>query len=236
MVEEPGPGAIDGHVVEADDGTPIANALVGVQGGQSVLTNRNGSFLIRNVPSGAHPLRVTGLGWRQKSADFVTVSSAETTLVTIHLQRAAIPLPEILIEPGRFGFLEKAPTGTARIRTRKEVQTLPQLGEDAFRAMKDLPGVASGDISTRLHIRGGEDREILVRLDGMELYEPYHVMDWEGALGIVDINVLEGMELMSGGSGVQYGGTLTGVLDMNTRQPSGEAKTTLGVSISWSPG
>ena len=227
-----GAGALAGRVVDAVGGSPIANALVQLPDGSSVLTSQNGSFFIRELEPGPHSLRVTALGWRQESGDEATVALGDTTLVSIVLARQVIPLPALFIQPGTFGLLEDVTPGTARTLTREEIQTLPQLGEDVFRAMKQLPGVASGDISTRLSLRGGADREILVRLDGLELYDPYHVKDWDGALGIVDINLLGGVELRSGGFGVQDGDRMTGVLDMTSRRPEGDAKTTLGLSIS----
>ncbi|MGW8266086.1 MAG: TonB-dependent receptor, partial [Longimicrobiales bacterium] len=200
--------------------------------GRSVLTGQNGSFFFREVEPGTQPLRVTALGWRQEPGDEATVAEGDTTRVSVALFRDVIPLPALLIQPGAFGLLEDVSPGTARTLTREEIQTLPQLGEDVFRAMKPLPGVASGDISTRLNLRGGPDREILVRLDGLELYEPYHVKDWGGALGIVDINLLGGVEIQSGGFGVQHGDRMTGVLDMTSRRPEGDLKTTLGLSVS----
>jgi hypothetical protein len=225
-------GIIVGHVSGGVEGTPIVNALVQSGEGRRVLTRQNGTFFISDVPPGSHTVRVTALGWRQELPDQVTVRAADTTRVRILLARDVIPLPEIRIEPGTFGILENVLPGTARTLTRQEIQTLPQLGEDVFRAMKRLPGVTSGDISAQLHVRGGTDQETLVRLDGLELYEPYHLMDWEGALGIVDINVLGGVELLTGGFGAQYGDKMAGVFDMKSRRPEGDAKTTLGLSIS----
>jgi hypothetical protein len=106
------------------------------------------------------------------------------------------------------------------------------VGEDIFRAVKRLPGVSSDDISTKLHIRGGHDREVMVRLDGLELYEPYHLQDWNGALGIIDLNAVGGVRLAAGGFGVEHGDKQVGVLDMTSRSETGPAKTTLGFSVS----
>lgn len=226
------PGIVVGQVLDAEDGTPIVNAFVQWRDGQGSLSRRNGAFLIRGVPAGSYRLRVTALGWRQESRNLAVVPPGDTARVSIRLEKDVIPLPEIRIEPGTFGLLEDVSPGTARTLTRQEIQTMPQLGEDVFRAMKRLPGVASGDISAQLHVRGGTHRETLVRLDGMELYEPYHLRDWEGALGIVDINVLGGVELLSGGFGVQHGDKTAAVFDMTSRRPEGKATTTLGLSIS----
>ena len=67
--------------------------------------------------------------------------------------------------------------------------------------MTRLPGVSSSDFSSRFTVRGGEDDEILITLDGMPLYEPFHQRDYSGGLfSIVDIETLQGIELNTGGS------------------------------------
>lgn len=225
-------GAVLGRVVAAEDGSPIVNALVQLEGGPGTFSGQNGSFFFPEVSAGVHALRVTALGWREKLDTPVIVTAEDTTRMTIALTLDVIPLPAMIIQPGTFGLMENVTPGTARTLTREEIRRLPQLGEDVFRSVKQLPGVASGDISTRLTARGSSDREILVRLDGLELYEPYHVKDWAGALGIVDTNILGGVELQTGGFGPQFGDRMSGVFEMTSRRPEGAAKTTAGLSIS----
>jgi hypothetical protein len=229
---DPGPpGVLQGRVEDLSSGAPVVNAMIRLDNGQGVLSNGAGHFMVRNVPPGRYRVEVTSIGW-QPGVDSVQVMPGDTTRIVLRIGRKAVALPEILVAPGTFSLLEDVSPGTVRALTREEIQMMPQVGEDIFRAVKRLPGVSSDDISTKLHIRGGHDREVMVRLDGLELYEPYHLQDWNGALGIIDLNAVGGVQLAAGGFGVEHGDKQVGVLDMTSRSETGPAKTTLGFSVS----
>jgi len=226
----PQAGCILGRVLD-EGGSPVVNAMIQLDDGRGVLSDGAGRFVLSDVPAGLRRLRVTSVGWAAALIDEVRVEAADTARVTVRLAREPIPLPEILVAPGTFSILEDIPPGAVQALSREEIQTMPQVGEDVFRSMKRLPGVASHDISTRLNIRGGRDGEVAVRLDGLELYEPYHMKDWDGALGIVDLNALGGVELTVGGFGVEHGEKMTGIFDMKSRTEVGDTRTTLGLSV-----
>lgn len=224
-------GGIAGQILAADTRQPVGNAMVQLDGGRAVVSGAAGSFLLREVAPGTHRLRVTSIGWAEKTVEYIAITGGDTTRVMILLERTTIPLPAIVVAPGTFSLLEDVSPGARQSLTREEIQAMPQVGEDIFRAMKRLPGVASSDISTKLSVRGGADSEVLVRLDGLELYEPYHMKDWDGAVGIIDLNALGGVELAAGGFGVEHGDRMAGVFDMHSRTSVGDARTTLGLSI-----
>lgn len=224
-------GVIAGIVTGRENGGPIVNAMIQLENGQGVISDETGSFILGKVRPGTYRVAVTSIGWASRVFEGVTVAAGDTLRLRLVLDPRVIPLPQILVMPGTFSILEDVAPGPVRALTREEIQSMPQVGEDVFRSMKRLPGVAAHDISTKLYIRGGADDEVLVRLDGIELYEPYHMKDWDGALGIVDLNALGGVELTVGGFGAEHGDKLTGVFDMKSRTAVGDAKTTLGMSI-----
>jgi hypothetical protein len=224
-------GVVEGLVLDAQTGLPIVNAMVRVVNGGGTLSSANGAFVLEGLPPGTHHLEVTSIGWRSSAVE-VRLEAGDTASVTIRLERHIIPLPAMVVTPGAFGLLEDVSPGTVTTLSREEMATMPQLGEDVLRAVKRIPGVASDDISTRLNVRGGYDRDLLIRLDGLELYEPYHLKDWNGVFGIVDVHALGGVQLSSGGFGAEYGDKTAGVLDMSSRGSVEDTKTTLGLSIS----
>ncbi|NNM33888.1 MAG: hypothetical protein HKO53_12515, partial [Gemmatimonadetes bacterium] len=74
--------------------------------------------------------------------------------------------------------------------------------------------------------------ETLIRIDGLEIYEPYHLKDFnDGAISIIDSEMIEGVELMTGGFPAQYGNYTSGVFNIATRDPT-EAKTRYGFGLS----
>jgi hypothetical protein len=117
--------------------------------------------------------------------------------------------------------------------TRDDIEATPQIGDDVFRTLARLPGVATDDVSTQLHVRGGTGRDMLVRLDGLELYEPYHLRDLDGVFGIVDVQSLGSIDLITGGFPANFGDKWGGVFEMRARNPPPTGtRTTVGMSLS----
>ena len=140
-----------------------------------------------------------------------------------------IALGEIVVT-STFSILKDEPiSGTAL--SREEIMDLPHFADDLFRAVTVLPGTAAGDISGRFAVRGGYYPEILVQLDGQELFEPFHLKDFQGVFSILDPEVIGGVDLIPSGYPAQFGDRMTSVLDMTSGTP-GQRRTNLGISFS----
>ena len=85
------------------------------------------------------------------------------------------------------------------------------------RAVSRLPGISASDYTSKFAIRGGEADEVLISVDGMELYEPFHQRDYSGGLfNIVDIETIGGSIWWRGFS-AEYGNRLSGAFNMRTK-------------------
>jgi hypothetical protein len=149
----------------------------------------------------------------------------------LNIDTPPIPIAEVVVTPGHFGIAYESGTAPQAL-SREQIETLPQFAEDIYRTVNRLPGMASNEMSAKFNIRGGDDQSVLVRLDGLELYEPYHLKDFDGALSIIDVAAIGGVDIITGGYGAQFGNRLTGVFDMRTTTALSQPHTAIGLSIS----
>lgn len=140
-----------------------------------------------------------------------------------------VKLSEFVVTPSRFGVADVAAPAAASL-TAAEIEVLPQLGDDLFRSIARLPGLAADDISAQFWVRGAPHGQLLARLDGVDLIEPFHLKDVEGALSIVDPAMIQRLDLSTGGFTVEYGDRLAGVLTMDTKSSS-QPLASLGLSL-----
>ena len=173
-------------------------------------------------------LQVRKLGYR---ASDVTIGRAGDSAV-VHLSRAVLPLSLVVVTPGVYGVMEQR-VGVAQTLTREQIRAMPQVGEDLFRSMTRLPGVTASDFSAAFRVRGGANRELYTTLDGLELVEPFHLKDFDGAISIIDVGAIAGLDLTTGGFGASFGNRLTGVLALRTvdPQPASRTRTELALTL-----
>jgi len=141
-----------------------------------------------------------------------------------------LELERFVVTPSHFDFSARGVGGATL--TQRDLETLPQVGEDLFRSIARLPGVAADDFTAKFWVRGAPNRQLLVRVDGADLLEPFHLKDVDGALAIIDLHAISRLDLMTGGFNADYGNSAAGVLTMETLTATGpKPNASLGLSL-----
>ena len=223
---------IKGRVTDSESRGPIDLAeVVIVHASRPTYTDEKGRFVLEGIAPGTYTLSVTRLGFAPLRRELVVVAGADQSL-ELELLRNAVPLAEVTVTPGTFSFMGQG-TSTHQTMSREDIKSVPMIGEDIFRAVNRLPGLVSNDYAAHFGIRGGRHTETLIMLDGLELYEPYHLKDFnEGAVSIIDANTIDGVQLMTGGFPARYGNYRSGVFDVTSRTPSDKG-TLVDLSVSF---
>lgn len=133
----------------------------------------------------------------------------------------APPEPEQLqtIDVTTSRYALATPGSSTVFLDRKGVEQIPHLADDAVRMLKVMPGVSGGDFSAALNIRGGRREETLLRIDGAEIHNGFHFRDLDGALSVLDTNLVDSIDFSTGGMTARYGDYMSGVVEMRTRRP-----------------
>jgi hypothetical protein len=207
------PTPVMGRVLDRAE-LPLAGAVVEVVGTRwSAVTAADGRFQLRLGP-GAWQIRATRIGYLADTAS-VVVGDAGVPEMTLRLTPSPIALSGLTVEGAR------APT-MARTVTTETVRQVPPLGEpDVFRALVLLPGVQQpNDLKGRIHLAGGASDETGVRLDGHPLQDPFHLL---GLMGAFNVAALERADVLIHYIPPAMDGRLSGVIDLETRRPTGVA-------------
>ena len=114
---------------------------------------------------------------------------------------------------------------------RRQILELPHFGDDLNRAVRAMPAASGNEASARFNVRGGRYDEVLVSLDGLELFAPFHLEDLTGIFSILDPEVIDRVDLFAGAFPTVWGDRMTAVLDMRTRTPTAN-QLNAGVSFS----
>lgn len=140
------------------------------------------------------------------------------------------PIEQVVVSASRYE-IRGAQTPSIQIIGSLDLEHSPDLGDDALRSVARLPGVAAGSFSARANIRGGDIHETLVRLDGLSLYDPFHLKDFQGVFSLIDPKIVREIDVYTGGLPARFGDSLSGVIDVATASAPEDRYHELGVSF-----
>ena len=175
--------------------------------GLSVRAGPYGSILVVRSESGAGPAPVAAAGSASHQA-----------------------VPELIVTTSRYQ-MQRQPVLPVATLANTDLERLPDLGDDPLRAVGRLPGAASNGASAKTNIRGGGNDEALVAFDGLRLFNPFHLKDFQSIFSSIDPAVIEGLNVYTGAFPVNYGDRLSGVIDIESFEPPGTPYRALALSL-----
>jgi hypothetical protein len=221
-------GTVRGRVLD-QAGRPLASATVLIVGTDAAARcMEDGSYLLVGVAAGRHTVEARAAGFSIQTREGIAVAAGEVTDLDFGLVALEVPVKEVVVTSS-VSILQEQSASSLSL-DRRQITELPHFGDDPYRAIAVLPGTSGGDVSARFNVRGGFHDELLVRIDHLELFEPFHLKDFQGVFSVLDPEMIGAVDLVPGGFTAEYGDRMTGVLDMSTRTPS-EVRFGLGISF-----
>ncbi len=144
--------------------------------------------------------------------------------------RPRIALEEVVVTASQYNLVRTAPEARTFL-SQQELRSLPKLADEPLRAVHRLPGAASNGLSGLAHIRGGEQNETRILLDGMPLQDPFHLKGFFSPVSLLDAAIVGELDVYGGGFPVDYGGRMGAVVDARSVDPGAERSYALGLSL-----
>jgi hypothetical protein len=179
-------------------------------------SDNNGFFSITKLPAGKFTLIVSAVGfetWVQE----VQLNEGQILQVKPLLQNKTTVIKDFDFSADRIQE-KRENTGVSVIKiSPEEMKRMPSYGgeADVAQMMQIIPGViTTGDQGGQLFIRGGPPVQNKVLMDGAVIYNPFHSI---GFFSVFDTDVLSNMDVYAGGFSAEYGGRISSIMDLSTR-------------------
>jgi len=213
-------GKIQGRVVDASTGAPIAAAQVEVIGSnRGNITNDEGYYFINEVPAGLRDVQALSIGYRPVVVNDQRVLAGQTLTLNFQLEATAVEVEALVVEGERNPLVPRDQVSSKAIVTGETIDELPLDNVESIIALQ--PGVVSancvqpdGTTGSCSTIRGSRPNEEATYVDGV-LVRRFQ----SGDASPLDLptNALAQVDVTTGGFSARYSDAQSGVVNYTTR-------------------
>lgn len=209
-------GSVYGFVTDSSNGEALIGANVFINElGLGMATDINGYYVLQGITPGIHEILVSYVGYEILS-ESIEIVDGDALKLDLVLREEVVSIGEVEVTAEKLKRKNNIQPSTVNLSPRM-LRSAPALAEpDLFRTIQALPGVlTTSEFSTGLVIRGGNTDQNLILLDGVTVYNPSHLG------GIFSNFIVDGVkeaELIKGAYNAEYGGRLSAVLNIISRE------------------
>ena len=204
---------LSGQVTNSRTGEAVPDLAIRIQGSNTVaVTDEAGRYSIE-LPAGYNIISATAMGIQDMDREVVMYNDGSLDLA---MEEGLEQLDEVVVEADAISNVQETSTGTESIDLEESKNIPLVLGErDLLQVAKALPGISSaGEGATGLNVRGGKTDQNLVLLDDAVIYNPTHFF---GIFQALNPFTTEGADIYKGSVPVEFGGRLSSVFDIRTK-------------------
>lgn len=209
-------GIISGFVSDSSSGEALIGANVIVQEtGKGMATDLNGYYVIQDITPGSYTIMVSYVGFSVRRSS-IDIAPSQSIKLDISLKEEVVELNQVEVTAEKIQRRNNIQPSKINLSPRM-MKSAPALAEpDLFRTIQALPGVlTTSEYSTGLIIRGGNTDQNLIMLDGITVYNPSHL---GGVFSNFIVDGIKEAELIKGAYNAEYGGRLSAVLNVISRE------------------
>jgi outer membrane receptor for ferrienterochelin and colicin len=208
---------ITGKVIDGQTLSPLPFAnIILMDSDIGTTTDLNGTFVLNN----------------SFNADFMVVSYVGYKSLTVELDKINYQGNIVLSLLPINIFLQEVTVYSNTLRPIDEITSLSMQSErvreisagmpDILRSVQSLPGISvNNEFKADFNVRGGNQDENLVSVNGARVYEPFHIKEAANAsVGIFNVDLLRRVDLITGGFSARYGDKMSSVLNIQYREGS----------------
>ncbi len=205
---------INGYIKDAENGEELIGVTVYVQELSSGTVTNVYGFYALSLPKGRYSISFSSIGYQTHTQQLDLNKDLE---LNIELSPAVTQMDEVVVT----GEAEDANVSDINMSQNEldiqQVKKLPALfGEpDIIKTIQMLPGVISaGEGTSSFFVRGGSADQNLILIDEAPVYDPSHLF---GLFSVFNSDVIKDSKLYKGGIPPNYGGRLSSILDVRTK-------------------
>lgn len=205
---------IRGQLTDIESGEPIIGGSIYIEETQlGKTTDQNGYYNLAISP-GKYHVSFECLGYEKAKYFIEVLSDGE---LNIELDKKVTPLEEVIVHGDRQMDIRSSDPGLVKIpiKSIKEIPTM--MGErDILKISEMLPGIVSvGEGSSGLNVRGGNSDQNAFYINKIPIYNTSHMF---GFFPAFNSDIIKDFSIFKGHVPAQYGGRLSSVFNIITRQ------------------
>ena len=211
---KPGNVIISGYITNKDTKEPVPGVTLFIQNLAAGTISNEYGFYTLTLPRGVHLLQFSFMGMREKMVNLNLYGTGE---LNVDMNSVMIPLKETVVSAQKSVTLQRFEVGAEKINITSFKLLPTSMGEsDIIKSVLLIPGVQSvGEGSAGFNVRGGSADQNLILLYGTPIYNSSHFF---GFFSAVNSDIIKDVTLYKGGIPSRYGGRISSVLDIVSRE------------------
>jgi hypothetical protein len=210
---------VSGYISEKGSQEYLSNVSIYIPELNIGTTSNDDGFYSLSIPEGKHQILISFVGYHHLKKN---LNLTANVTINVNLELDTQHLDEVIISSDQQLNKNEITQISSEKLLPSTLESIPViLGEkDVIKTLQLLPGVQSDNQSSSgFYIRGGAPDQNLVILDQATVYNSNHLF---GIFSIFNGDVIRSLEIFKGGFPARFGGRLSSVLKIDTKNGNKE--------------
>lgn len=211
---------LNGYVKDIANGEELLGVTIYIPALKAGTVTNDYGFYALTVPPGTYEVQFSYMGYK---TEMRTLDLRSDMSLNLNMETDAQVMEAVVIEERPLDENVIAVQMSKNTLNITQVRKLPALfGEvDIIKNIQMMPGViTAGEGTSTFFVRGGSADQNLLLIDEAPVYDPSHLF---GLFSVFNADVIKDSELYKGGIPARFGGRLSSILEVRTKDGNNKA-------------